>query len=76
VTADVGSKKELGHVMTMAILSDGDLNLVRRSKRNAEVADVYSLEKAEKRVAVKNLEETQGYLQGDLLDQVLVPTTE
>jgi hypothetical protein len=40
------------------------------------VADVDSLEKAEKRVAVKNLEGTQGYLQGDLLDQVLVSVTE
>ena len=49
---------------------------MRRSKRNVNVADVDSLEKAEKRVAVKNLEETQGYLQGDLLDQVLVLVTE
>jgi len=60
VTADGGSKKELGSVMTMAIPSDGELTLVRRSKRNAVVADVDSLEKAEKRVAIKNLEETQG----------------
>jgi len=35
---------------------------VQRSKWNVNVADVESLEKAEKRVAVKNLEETQGYL--------------
>jgi hypothetical protein len=33
---------------------------MRRSKRNADVAHVDSLEKAEKRVTVKNLEETQG----------------
>jgi sugar-specific transcriptional regulator TrmB len=33
---------------------------VRRSKRNADMADVDSLQKAEKRVAIKNLEETQG----------------
>ena len=36
---------------------------MRRSKRNVNVADVDSLEKAEKRVAIKNLEETQGYFQ-------------
>ena len=35
---------------------------MRRSNRNVNVADVDSLEKVEKRVAVKNLEETQGYL--------------
>jgi ferredoxin-fold anticodon binding domain-containing protein len=60
VSADGGSNKELGSVMTMVVLSDGELTLVRRSKRNANVDDVDSLEKAEKRVAVKNLEETQG----------------
>ena len=38
----------LGSVMTMAVLSDGELTPVRRSKRNADVADVHSLEKAEK----------------------------
>jgi len=50
----------LGSVMTMAVLSDGELTPVRRSKRNADVADVHSLEKAEKRVAIKNLEDPQG----------------
>jgi len=60
VVADGGSEKELGSVMKMAILSYGELTPVRRSKQNADVADVGSLEKAEKRVAVKNLEETQG----------------
>ncbi|CAD6217740.1 unnamed protein product [Miscanthus lutarioriparius] len=44
----------------MAIMSNGELTPVRRSKRNTEVADVDSLEKAERRVAVKNLEEPQG----------------
>jgi hypothetical protein len=33
---------------------------VRCSKRNADVADVHSLEKAEKRIAIKNLEESHG----------------
>jgi hypothetical protein len=60
VAADGGLKKEWGSVMTMAVLSDGELTPVRRSKRNADVADVDSLQKAEKRVAIKNLEETQG----------------
>ena len=59
VAADDGSKNELGSVTKMAVLSDGELTPVRRSKRNADVADVDSLEKAEKKVAVKNLEETQ-----------------
>jgi hypothetical protein len=48
--------------MKMAVLLDGELALVRRSKRNADVADVDSLEKAEIRAAVKNLEEPQGNL--------------
>jgi hypothetical protein len=48
--------------MKMAVLLDGELALVRRSKRNADVADVDSLEKAETRAAVKNLEEPQGNL--------------
>jgi hypothetical protein len=59
VAADGGSERELGSVMKMAILLDGELTPVRRSKRNADVADVGSLEKAEKRIAVKNLEEPQ-----------------
>ena len=54
VSADVNV---LGSVMTMAVLSDGELTPVRRSKWNADVADVHSLEKAEKRVAIKNLED-------------------
>jgi hypothetical protein len=62
VTTNGGSEKELGSVMKMAVLSDGELTPVRRSKRNADVADVGSLEKAEKRIAVKNLEEPQGNL--------------
>jgi hypothetical protein len=49
VSADGGSKKELGSVMTMAVLSDGELTPVRHSKWNANVADVDSLEKAEKK---------------------------
>jgi hypothetical protein len=60
VSADGGSKQELGSIMTMAVLSDGELTLVWHSKRNANVADVDSLEKAEKRVAIKNLDVTQG----------------
>jgi hypothetical protein len=39
------------------ILLDGELTPVWQSKRNADTADAGSLEKAEKRVAVKNLEE-------------------
>ena len=60
VSADGGATKELGSVMTLAVLSDGELTPVWRSKRNAGVADVDSLEKAEKRVAIKNLEENKG----------------
>jgi hypothetical protein len=59
VTADGGQKKN-GEVMMIAVLSDGELTPVRRSQRNADVVDVDSLEKVEKRVAIKNLEETQG----------------
>ncbi|CAD6260753.1 unnamed protein product [Miscanthus lutarioriparius] len=59
VAADGESKKDLGSVMKMAIMSDGELIPVRRSKRNAEVADVDSREKAERRVTIKNLEEPQ-----------------
>jgi hypothetical protein len=62
VAADGGSNNELGSVMKMAVLLDGELTLVRRSKRNADLADVNSLERAERRVAVKNLEELQGNL--------------
>jgi hypothetical protein len=60
VSADGGSKDVLGSVMMMAVLSDGELTPVRRSKRNADVTDVHSLEKAEKRIAIKNLEESHG----------------
>jgi hypothetical protein len=66
VTADGGLEKELGSVMKMAILSDGELTPVRRSKRNADVAGAGSLEMAEKRIAVKNLEEPQGNLNDKL----------
>jgi hypothetical protein len=63
VPADGETKnRELGSVMKMAVLSDGELTPVRRSKRNADEADVDSLEKAKKRVAVKNLENPQGNL--------------
>jgi len=62
VAADGESKKDLGSVMKMAIMSNGELTPVRRSKRNAEVADVDSREKAERRVTIKNLEEPQGNL--------------
>ena len=34
--------------MTIAVMSDGEITPVRRSKRNADVVDVDSLEKAEK----------------------------
>ena len=46
VSADGGSKKELGSVIKMVVLLDGVLTPVQRSKRNADVADVDSLEKA------------------------------
>jgi hypothetical protein len=59
VSADGGSEYELGSVTKMAVLSEGELVPVRRSKRNAEMADVHSLEKVEKRAAVKNLQITQ-----------------
>jgi CHASE3 domain sensor protein len=44
----------------MVVLAYGELTPLRCSKCNADVAHVDSLEKAEKRVAVKNLKETQG----------------
>jgi hypothetical protein len=43
-------------------LSDGELTPGWQSKRNADMADVCSLEKAEKRAAIKNLEGSQGNL--------------
>ena len=46
----------------MAVLSDGELTPVRRSKRNADVVDVDSLERVERRVTIKNLEKPQGNL--------------
>jgi hypothetical protein len=46
----------------MVVLSDGELTPVRQGKRNANTADVNSLEKAGRRVAAKNLEEPQGNL--------------
>jgi hypothetical protein len=62
VAADGGSKFELGSIMKMAVLSDGEFTPVRCSKRNADSVDVDSLERAERRVAVKNLDEPQGIL--------------
>ena len=49
LSADGGPKKELGSIMTMDILSDGELTPVRHSKQNADVADVHALQKAEKK---------------------------
>jgi hypothetical protein len=60
VSADGESNNVLGSVMTMTVLSNGELTPARHSKRNADVADVHSLEKAQKRVAIKNLEAPQG----------------
>jgi len=62
VAADGESKKDLGSVMKMAIMSNGELTPVRRSKHNVKVANVDSLEKAERRVVIKNLKEPQGNL--------------
>jgi hypothetical protein len=62
VAADGGSERELGSVMKLAILPDGVLTPMWRSKRNADVVDVGSLEKVEKRITVKNLGEPQGNL--------------
>lgn len=50
VSADGGSDKELGSVMKVSVLSEGELTLVRRSKWNAETADVHSLEKTKKKL--------------------------
>jgi hypothetical protein len=61
VTADGESKNELGSVMKVD-LSDGELTPVWRSKRNVDFSDVDSMQKAESRVAFKNLEEPQGNL--------------
>jgi hypothetical protein len=55
VVADGETKTDLGSVMKIAVLSNGELTPVRRSKRNAIVADVDSFKRAERRVAVKNL---------------------
>jgi hypothetical protein len=60
VSADGGSNDVLGRVMMVVVLSDGELTLVRRNKRNADVIDVHSIEKAENRIAIKNLEESHG----------------
>jgi hypothetical protein len=49
VAADGGSDLELGSVMKMAILSGGEPTPVRRSRRNVDLADLDSLEKAEKK---------------------------
>jgi hypothetical protein len=68
VSTDGESDNILGSVMAMVVLSDGELTSVRHSKRNADAANVHSLEKAEKIIAIKNLEAPQGYLQGDVLD--------
>jgi len=55
VSADGGATKELGSVMTLVVLSDGELTPVRSSKRNAGVANVDSLEKAEKGLPSRTL---------------------
>jgi hypothetical protein len=57
-----GETNDLGSVMMMMVLSDGELTPVWRSKQNADVVDVDSFERAERRVVVKNLEEPQGNL--------------
>jgi hypothetical protein len=62
VSADGGSEEKFRSIMRMAILSDRELTPIRWSKRNTVAADVGSLDKAEKRVAVKNLEDSQGNL--------------
>ena len=59
VSADGGATKELGSVMTLAVLSDGELTPVRCSKRNAGVANVDSLEKAEKGLPSRTLRKTK-----------------
>jgi polyhydroxyalkanoate synthesis regulator phasin len=59
MAANGESKNVLGSVMKVAVLSDGELTPVWRSKQNVDLADVDSFEKAERRVAVKNLEERQ-----------------
>ena len=66
----------LGSVMTIAVLSDGELTPVRRSKRNADVADVHSLEKAEKRVAIKNLDYPQGNAKAVINSVILPPSVD
>jgi hypothetical protein len=53
VSADGESDNILGSVMAMAVLSDEELTPVRHSKRNADAADVHSLENVEKRIALK-----------------------
>jgi hypothetical protein len=60
IATDGETKNALGSVLKMAVLSDGEITPVQRSKRNADVADVDSFEKAARRVAIKNLEEPQG----------------
>jgi hypothetical protein len=57
VTADGESKNEIGSVMKVVVLSDGELTPVWRSKQNVDFSDVDSLHKAESRFAVENLEE-------------------
>ncbi|CAL4969475.1 unnamed protein product [Urochloa decumbens] len=64
VTADGASNGSLGSKTVMAMLSpksDGQLTPLRRSIRTAGDSDVDSVEKAGNRVAIKNLEEAQGY---------------
>jgi hypothetical protein len=41
--------------MMMAVLFDGELTPVWHSKQNADMVDVDSFERAERRVVVKNL---------------------
>jgi len=57
IAANGKTKNDMGSVMKMAVVFDGDLTPVRHSKRNADVVDVDSFERAERRVVVKNLEE-------------------
>jgi hypothetical protein len=51
-----GETNDLGSAMMMAVLFDGELTPVWHSKRNADMVDVDSFERAERRVVVKNLE--------------------
>ncbi|CAN6321370.1 unnamed protein product [Urochloa humidicola] len=78
VAADGTSSSNLGSMTVMAALSsdsNGHLTPLRRSIRTAGDTDVDAIEKAGMRVAIKNLEDPQGTLQGNTLDAVLVAPT-